>query len=105
MSSASLILSFTVQVKSCDIQLQNLIIGNMYTCTQSTLQILKKKKLYPVRPDKHFIDNSNLIISPCTSHYFLLLFICQVLGKSTFILTNTHNMTNQDKWHLKMALL
>lgn len=51
-----------------------------------------KKKLYPVRSDRH-LYTSNLIISPCTtksSHYFPLLFICQVLGKSTFILTNTH---------------
>lgn len=53
MSSAIVILSFTVQVKSCVIQLQNLIIANMYTCIHTTLQICKT--LYPVRPDNDFI--------------------------------------------------
>lgn len=60
MCSAIVILSFTVQVKSCVIQLQNLIIGNMYT---NHCKLKKKKKLYPVRPNKDFVDTFNLIIS------------------------------------------
>lgn len=90
MSSAIVILSFTIQVKSCHPVAKSYYWQHVYMYTNHTANV--KKKLYPVRSDRH-LYTSNLIISPCTtksSHYFPLLFICQVLGKSTFILTNTH---------------
>lgn len=65
---SSVILSFTVQVKSCVIQLQNLIIGNMYTN-----HCKLKKKLYSVRPDD-FTDTSNLLVSLVLASNIIILY-------------------------------